>query len=314
MHPEFDVDLLRTFVAVVEAGSFTKAAATVHRSQAAVSMQIKRLEGMLGTTLFSRNTRNLALTRPGNTLLEYARRVIDLHEEAWSAIVRPEVTGRVVLGAPDDYVSSLLSPVLRRFSNLYPHVEIEIVCAQSTALAPMLADNKIDLAFVTRDRKLRGEYVRSEPMVWVGASEDTSVLAASPLPVGLYEPGCVARSHTLAALDSVQIRYRAAYSSASLLGLVATVDAGLAVIALTRCSVPSRLAILGDAQGLPKIEPLEIVVARSAKSDRPTCDYLAAQMIQDLSVRSQPRASAAGPSTPSTSPRDERGSDVQARA
>src|SRR5580658_230603 len=224
MHPEFDVDLLRTFVAVVEAGSFTKAAATVHRSQAAVSMQIKRLEGMLGNTLF-----------------EYARRVIDLHEEAWSAIVRPEVTGRVVLGAPDDYVSSLLSPVLRRFSNLYPHVEIEIVCAQSTALAPMLADNKIDLAFVTRDRKLRGEYVRSEPMVWVGASEDTPVLAASPLPVGLYEPGCVARSHTLAALDGARIRYRAAYSSASLMGLVATVDAGLSVVALTRCSVPPRL-------------------------------------------------------------------------
>ncbi len=194
MHPEFDADLLRTFVAVVDTGSFTKASATVHRSQAAVSMQIKRLETMLGTTLFARNTRNLSLTRPGNTLLEYARRVLALHEEAWSAIVRPEVTGRVVLGAPDDYVSSLLSPVLRRFSNLYPHVEIEIVCAQSTSLAPMLADNKIDLAFVTRDRKLRGEFVRSEPMVWVGACVDTPVLAASPLPVGLYEPGCVARS------------------------------------------------------------------------------------------------------------------------
>ena len=289
MHPEFDVDLLRTFVAVVEAGSFTKAAVTVHRSQAAVSMQIKRLERMLGTTLFARDTRNLSLTRPGNTLLEYARPVIDLHEEAWSAIVRPEVTGRVVLGAPDDYVSSLLSPVLRRFSNLYPHVEIEIVCAQSTALAPMLADNKIDLAFVTRDRKLRGEFVRSEPMVWVGASEDTSVLNVSPLPVGLYEPGCVARSNTLAALDRARIRYRAAYSSASLSGLVATVDAGLSVIALARCSVPSRLAILGAEQGLPVIEPLEIVVARSAKSDRPTCDYFAAQMLQDLSVRGSPR-------------------------
>ncbi|MEX3932014.1 LysR substrate-binding domain-containing protein [Paraburkholderia phymatum] len=289
MHPEFDVDLLRTFLAVVEAGSFTKAAVSVHRSQAAVSMQIKRLERMLGTTLFARDTRNLSLTRPGNTLLEYARRVIDLHEEAWSAIVRPEVTGRVVLGAPDDYVSSLLSPILRRFSNLYPHVEIEIVCAQSTALAPMLADNKIDLAFVTRDRKLRGEFVRSEPMVWVGASADTPVLNVSPLPVGLYEPGCVARSNTLAALDRARIRYRAAYSSASLSGLVATVDAGLSVIALARCSVPSRLAILGAEQGLPTIEPLDIVVARSAKSDRPTCDYLAAQMVQDLSVRAPAR-------------------------
>ncbi|WP_233835133.1 LysR family transcriptional regulator [Paraburkholderia sp. ZP32-5] len=290
MNPEFDIDLLRSFVAVVDAGSFTKAAANVHRSQAAVSMQIKRLEAMLGTTLFARNTRSLALTRPGNTLLEYARRSLALQEEAWSAIVRPEVSGRVVLGAPDDYVSSLLSPVLRRFATLYPRVEIEIVCAQSTALAPMLADNKIDLAFVTRDRKLRGEFVRSEPMVWVGASVDTPVLAVSPLPVGLYEPGCLARQHTLVALDAARIRYRAAFSSASLMGLVATVDAGLSVIALTRCSVPSRLAILGEAQGLPKIAPLDIVVARSAKSDRPTCDYLAQQMVQDLSMRANGRS------------------------
>src|SRR5258708_12089573 len=114
MHPEFDVDLLRTFVAVVEAGSFTKASVTVHRSQAAVSMQIKRLERMLGTTLFTRDTRNLALTRPGNTLLEYARRMLDLHEEAWSAIARPDVTGRTLLPPPHDSASPPLPPDLHR--------------------------------------------------------------------------------------------------------------------------------------------------------------------------------------------------------
>ncbi len=287
MHPEFDIDLLRTFVAVADAGSFTRAAVTVHRSQAAVSMQVKRLEQMLGTALFTRDTRNLALTRPGNTLLEYARRALDLQAQAWSALVRPEVTGRVVLGAPDDYMASLLSPVLRRFSTRYPHVEIEIVCAQSIALGPLLADNKIDLAFVTRDNKLRGEFVRSEDMVWVGSPTDPAPLAMSPLPVGLYEHGCVARSHTVAALDAAGIRYRAAYSSASLMGLVATVEAGIAVVALTRCSVPSRLVLYGEAEGLPKIEPLDIVVARSLKSNRPTCDYLAEQMVQDLSVRGQ---------------------------
>jgi DNA-binding transcriptional LysR family regulator len=287
MNPEFDLDLLRSFVAVADAGSFTRAAVTVHRSQAAVSMQIKRLEQMLGTTLFTRDTRNLALTRPGNTLLEYARRAIDLQEEAWSALVRPEVTGRVVLGAPDDYMAALLSPVLRRFSTLYPHVEIEIICAQSVALGPMLADNKIDLALVTRDRKLRGEFVRHEDMVWVGSPSDPATVTMSPLPVGLYEHGSVARAHTVAALDAARVRYRAAYSSASLMGLMATVEAGIAVVALTRCSVPPRFVMLGEAQGLPKIEPLEIVVARSVKSNRPTCDYLAEQMVQDLAVRRQ---------------------------
>ncbi|RQH08883.1 LysR family transcriptional regulator [Paraburkholderia dinghuensis] len=287
MNPEFDLDLLRSFVAVADAGSFTRAAVTVHRSQAAVSMQIKRLELMLGTTLFTRDTRNLALTRPGNTLLEYARRALDLQEEAWSALVRPEVTGRVALGAPDDYMAALLSPVLRRFSTLYPHVEIEIVCAQSVALGPMLADNKIDLALVTRDRKLRGEFVRSEDMVWVGSATDPATATLSPLPVGLYEHGSVARAHTVAALDAARIRYRAAYSSASLMGLMATVEAGIAVVALTRCSVPPRFVVLGEAQGLPKIEPLDIVVARSVKSNRPICDYLAQQMAQDLAVPRQ---------------------------
>ncbi len=285
MNPEFDLDLLRTFAAVADAGSFTRAAVTVHRSQAAVSMQIKRLEQMLGTTLFARDTRNLALTRPGNTLLEYARRALDLQEEAWSALVRPEVTGRVVLGAPDDYMAALLSPVLRRFSTLYPHVEIEIVCAQSVALGPMLADNKIDVAFVTRDRKIRGEFVRSEDMVWVGSPDDPAPLAMSPLPAGLYEHGSVARAHTVAALDAARIRYRAAYSSASLMGLMATVEAGIAVVALTRCSVPSRFEMLGEAHGLPKIEPLDIVVARSVKSNRPTCDYFVEQMMQDLAFK-----------------------------
>jgi DNA-binding transcriptional LysR family regulator len=293
MHPEFDVDLLRPFVAVVENGSFTKASVSVHRSQAAVSMQIKRLETMLGTTLFARNTRNLSLTRPGNTLLEYARRVLALHEEAWSAMVRPEVTGRVVLGAPDDYVSSLLSPVLRRFSNLYPHVEIEIVCAQSTSLAPMLADNRIDLAFVTRDRKLRGEFVRSEPMVWVGASVETPVLAVSPLPVGLYEPGCVARQHTLAALDGARIRYRAAFSSASLMGLVATVDAGLSVIALTIAACRRGWRFSARRKACRR--------SRRWKSRRRAAPHRTGlpaimwprRMVQDLSLHIQTRGSAA---------------------
>jgi DNA-binding transcriptional LysR family regulator len=123
--------------------------------------------------------------------------------------------------------------------------------------------------------------------VWVGSPDDPAPLAMSPLPVGLYEHGSVARAHTVAALDAARIRYRAAYSSASLMGLMATVEAGIAVVALTRCSVPPRFEMLGEAHGLPKIEPLDIVVARSVKSNRPTCDYFVEQMMQDLSIKRQ---------------------------
>lgn len=285
MAPDFDSDLLKTFIAAAELGSFTKAAQAVYRSQAAVSMQIKRLESAMGTPLFVRDTRNLSLTCAGETLLEYARRIRALQQQAWAAVARPDIAGHVVLGSPDDYISSLLPPVLHRFSAMYPAVEITVVCAQSTALAPMLADNKIDLAFVTRDPSLRlnGDFIRREPVRWVSRPDDSRLWQARPLPVALYESGCAARAHTVAALDGACLPYRAAYSSASMLGLLAVVDAGLAVAALAQCSIPDRLSVLTGRYGLPEIEPLDIVVARSAQSNRPTCDFLAAQMQQDLS-------------------------------
>lgn len=284
MPPDLDSDVLKTFIAVAELGSFTKAAQVVFRSQAAVSMQIKRLESTMGKPLFVRDTRNLSLTHAGEILLEYARRIRSLQDAAWAAVARPEISGHVILGGPDDYISSLLPPVLRRFSAMYPAVDITVICAQSTALAPMLEDNRIDLAFVTRDRSLHlnGDFIRREPMLWVGKPDETRLWQTRPLPVALYEAGCTARANTIAALDRASLPYRAAYSSPSMLGLVAVVDAGLAVSALARCSIPDRLSVVGSRYGLPEIEPLDIVVARSAKSNRPTCDYLAAQMQQDL--------------------------------
>lgn len=286
MTPDLDPDVLKTFVAVAELGSFTKAAQVVFRSQAAVSMQIKRLESTMGKPLFVRDTRNLLLTRAGETLLEYARRIRALQDEAWAAVARPEISGHVTLGGPDDYIASLLPPVLRRFSSMYPAVEIKVICAQSTALAPMLENNLIDLAFVTRDRSLRlnGDFIRREPMLWVGNPDEPRVWQTPPLPVALYEPGCTARANAVAALDRAGLPYRAAYSSASMLGLIAVLDAGLAVAALARCSIPNRLSVLDGRYELPQVEPLDIVVARSAKSNRATCDFLAAQMLQDLSM------------------------------
>jgi DNA-binding transcriptional LysR family regulator len=118
MFPELDIDLLRTFVAVVESGSFTKASRTVFRSQAAVSMQVKRLEESIGQPLFVRDTRNLELGQTGRALLPYARRLLNLHDETWTALVQPEVQGRIMIGAPDDYIGSLLPDVLRKFSSI----------------------------------------------------------------------------------------------------------------------------------------------------------------------------------------------------
>jgi DNA-binding transcriptional LysR family regulator len=269
-------------VAVADTGSFVRAAELVHRSQSAVSMQIKALEASLGKPLFIRDTRNLALTPDGQTLLGYARRMLALRDEAWAALVHPEVSGRVSIGVPDDYASSLLPPVLRKFSATYPRVEIQVIGLPSNALLPMLKDNSIDLACITRTKGVVGEFVRFEPLVWAGSPLSRQVWKERPLPLAVFAHGSVARANAISALQRASIKYRMSYESPSLLGLISMVDAGLAIAPLALCSVPERLVQLGQREGLPKLADLEMVLARSARSARPPCNFLAEQILLEL--------------------------------
>jgi DNA-binding transcriptional LysR family regulator len=117
-----DTDLLRTFVAIADSGSFTRAGELVHRTQSAVSMQVKRLEEALGKPVFQRQGRTVALTAEGEALLGYARRILKLHEEAVATLTRPDLVGTVRIGIPDDYVMRFLPGILTRFAQAYPRV------------------------------------------------------------------------------------------------------------------------------------------------------------------------------------------------
>ena len=158
-----DVGVLTMIVAVADTGTISRAADLVHRSQSAVSMQIKALESALGKALFVRKPRSVVPTQDGEVLLAYARRIIALRDEAWAAVVRPDVTGRVVIGVPDDYASSLFPPILKKFSASYPKVEIQVIGLPSVALAPMLRDGTVDLVCATRVKGLTGDFLRHEP-------------------------------------------------------------------------------------------------------------------------------------------------------
>lgn len=279
-----DLDVLAMVAAVADAGSFVRGAALVHRSQSAVSMQVKALEGALGKPLFVRRARSVAPTQEGLLLVEYARRMLALRDEAWASLVHPEIKGRVVIGVPDDYASSLLPGVLRKFSATYPKVEIQVVGMPSHALVPLVKDNKIDLACITRVKGVRGEFIRLEPTVWAGGTRSDAVWKERPLPIAVFASGSVARSNALRALERARIVYRTSYESPSLLGLLSMVEAGLAIAPVARCALPERFVQLGRAQGLPTLPPLEIVLARSAGSNRPECDFLAEQILGELRV------------------------------
>ncbi len=283
---DLQLDWLKCFVAVVDTGSLSNAAEEVNRSQSAVSMQLKKLEEALGKRVLDRGTRMLQLTPDGQTLLSYARRILDLHAEAHMVLRGEELTGRVRLGVPDDYAARYLTPALRRFALRHGGVEIELNCEQSTALIPRVASGDLDLALVSRDHSRRGTLLFHEPMVWVGAPQ-FELWRRDPLPIAVYESASLARRSALNSLAQQGRRFKVVYNSSSLAGQLAAVESGLAVAVLTQCSAPGHLQILGSEHGLGPLEPMEVAVYRSQGSrGSKAVDGLHALLIQTLrSVR-----------------------------
>lgn len=262
---DLQLDWVRAFVAVVDAGSLTAAAPLVNRSQSALSMQVKKLEDAVGRPVLNRGPRRLTLTPTGAELLGHARRLLEVHAQAQAALHGPSLSGRVTMGVPDDYAAAYLTPVLRGFATRHAGVEITLVCEQSTALLPRISRGEVDLALVSRDRANRGTLLFREPLVWVGAPQH-EVWRRDPLPIAAYEFGSLVRREALAALASQRRAYRVVYNSASLAGQLAAVESGLAVAVLTRCCVPSALLQLQGKHGLPELPSVEVAAVRSRAS------------------------------------------------
>ena len=286
-YPDLQIDWLRAFVAVVDAGSLSAAAPLVHRSQSAVSMQIKKLENALGRAVLSRGPRHMEVTPTGIELLAYARRMLELQSETHTALFGPQLAGQVRLGVPDDYASTYLTPVLRSFASRHIGVEIDLTCEQSTSLIPRVQRGELDLALVSREKKQHGKLLFQEPLVWVGASQ-YDLWRRDPLPIAVYESGSMARIETLAALGKLKRPYRIVYHSSSLAGQLAAVESGLSVAVLTRCSVPAHLQILQNLPSeydLPKLGSMNVAVFRSKESKGSAAvDAIYEQMVQTLST------------------------------
>ena len=279
---DLQTDWLKCFVAAVDAGSLSAAAPEVHRSQSAVSMQIKKLEAAVGRALLLRGPRQLQLTHEGQVLLGYARRMLDLHAEAQTVLQGEAVTGLVRLGVPDDYASRYITPVLQRFAPRHGGVEIQLDCEQSTSLIPRIARGDLDLALVSRDHARRGTLLFHEPMVWVG-SPQFDTWSRQPLPIAVYEAASLGRRSAIHSLALQGRPYKVVYNSSSLAGQIAAVESGLAVAALTQCSVPRHLQILGPEHGLGPMEPMQVAAYRSrASQGSKAVDSLHRMLVQTL--------------------------------
>ena len=259
------MDLLRTFVKAIESGSLTRAASLVGRTQSAVSLQIRRLEEIVGTQLFLRDAHKLNLTADGQAFAQYARRILALNDEALASIQKPTVAGRVRLGAPHEYTASLLPEFLGKFAQSHPNVMLEVTSDLSRNLLRRQQEGEFDLVIALHEDRSNndGRKIYTEPLTWVG-SDDHARHQQSPIPLVLAPPPCMYRQRVLQALNQRKIPNQVTYLSSSYNGISAAVKAGIGITAMAGSTIPEGSRVLTESDGLPSLGQLELHLHRGS--------------------------------------------------
>jgi DNA-binding transcriptional LysR family regulator len=276
-----DPDQLRTLVAIADSGSFTRAADEVHKTQSAVSMQMKRLEETLGRPLFERDGRLSRLTPDGQRLVEFGRRLIRLNEEAVASFRAPGLSGHVRLGTPDDYVANL-PELLARFARKHPRVEVTVLCEPTSELLPRIERGEVDLSIITYVAQApRARVFRRERLLWVG-SDRHCVHEEPVVPLALGRPDCNWRNAALLALDEVGRPHRLVFTSwnASVVGQA--VLEGLAVSVLPESAIRAGMRVLKAEEGFPDLPFTEIAMIKPGSRTSPVADALERHIVGAL--------------------------------
>jgi DNA-binding transcriptional LysR family regulator len=262
-------ELLRSFVAVAQTGSFTVASERVCLSQSTVSQHIRRLEDLVGRPLFERDTRNVALSRHGDALHGYAVRILDLMDEALTAVCGPPLNGVVRLGLPEDFASGPLSVALSSFVQRNPDVELIISTGMSGDLFRELDEDRLDLVFAKRlSGSLRGEVLRQEPLHWCVGPKSRLSGGESVLPLALHPEPSVSRARIFEVLKAAGRPYRVTLVSSNFAVLKAAVMAGLGISAFASYVIPEGLLRL--EADLPELGVLDYVIDRKPSVSQAT--------------------------------------------
>jgi DNA-binding transcriptional LysR family regulator len=289
-----DIDQLKTFVAIADTGSFTKAADLVHKTQSAVSMQMKRLEERLGRPVFERDGRQSKLSEDGEKLLDYARRIVRLNLECLATFGDVDLTGRVRLGVPDDYADRYLPEILARFSRSNPRVEVTVVCEPTPMLSERVHAGDLDLAIITHveAKGYVSEIVRVEQLLWITSTRHC-VHEETPLPLALGRPTCNWRQSATEAMERINRPFRVLYSSWNSNAVGAAVLAGLAVSVLPESAVRQGMRVLGPSDGFPALPSCNIGLMRNRHEPTALAEALAGHIVQSLDNLSGARRLAA---------------------
>lgn len=275
-----DTVQLKSFIAIVETGTFGQAAETVNRTQSALSLQIKKLEEQLGCELFDRTNRRVTLTPQGEIFLGYAKRMIQLQWEAFSRLREPDVEGEIRFGTPEDFATHYLPDVLASFRQHHPRVQLNVDCDLTLNLIDGFHRGKYDVILVKRDPQQvkGGTKVWREPLVWAAADgyqlEPRLSLVLSPQP-------CIYRARALAALDRAKRSWHISYTSPSLAGTLAAVKAGLGITVLPAHMIPAGVHPIRKEIKLPHLADSEVALMRKDELSK-VAEIFADHVVQSL--------------------------------
>lgn len=283
---QLDLALLHSFKTIAECKNISVASQRLHKTQAAVSIQLKKLEDLVGERLIERGHQTAVLTTHGERMLEYANKLLALSDEAMDHFAKGEVCGTVRFGIPDDYASAFLPGVLRQFTLRYPKVNLKIRNDISQNLFAALENGELDLALVTqRASDGNGEILRSDQLQWVSA-KDFTLDREAPVPLALYPHGCGFRRQILSALSSCQIEYEIAFECTGVAGVQIAVDSGLAIAATTPPLIQPNWQLLAPTESmLPSLGSVTIELRQSPCESSPAVQFFADELRRQVPSR-----------------------------
>ncbi len=255
----FQTDLLRTFVSVIDLGAYTKAGEVLGRTQPAISLQMRRLEELVGAPIIRQSGRSLLLTSEGEMLLSYAREILRLNDEVASYFNRSRISGVLRVGLPNDYAVAFLQGVITQYQRQHSGISLEIYCGWSADILDRLRADELDLAIAMVNNERTQYLSRSwiERPIWA-AAEGVRFNPADGIPLAAHPEGCAYRARMIQALDAAHIRWRVAYTGSGIGGLQNAVVNGLGVSALTRYTMLPGMRLLDESDDFPPLAEIRV--------------------------------------------------------
>jgi DNA-binding transcriptional LysR family regulator len=260
MMTSFDIDALRAVVAGTEQGSFARAANELGRSQSAVSMQLKKLEQQAGVQLFVRKGRGLVPTEAGDALIQYARQIIALNDEAARAVGAAVIPETVRLGLPQDFYDDVMPATVKAFGDLHPNTHVTVRAGNNHTIGDDIEAGRLDgaIAFFPRDSGAKGELLCELPVRWLAHAGYPEPARPTTVPLVLFNHPCLFRQSAISSLDRTGFRWRAALTTPSLAAVWAALRSDFGIGVRIEHSVPDDIVDIGNWRRLPKLPPVEL--------------------------------------------------------